>query len=457
MLHEARATGGTVKDRSSTPPASRNPAGPAAPVVEFDPMTCYARGADDRPDRPHNRSLADAAALDWDRARPTRRPAIRKTDAPAPTRRPRSWQCARTNPAAERRNKPGAGPPAQRAPRNFTPRAHAGRRQRRTAERTRAPAAGRCRAKAPGLAHVSPRKCGGASTHQGSDGTDLHSQRLVLVDLMSVHLETGRKKRGLQKDRPDGWIVAVGRAGRCLGRGSPGITAQAADRGCHRAGHPGASAGVRSHRQEERRHPRLRHAGLRLVGLLRRDQAQGGRLPRPAAGVRLSVLPGNGDAGTGPGHAEPENVRGRHRFPDHGVFRQRCRHGWPGGADQRHSDPAWPPPPAPGSTSGCEPGDFPPPPAPGSLALIERGTCTFAVKALNAAAAGYAGALIFNEGQPGRQELLGGTLGAETRSRSRSSACPSPSAGPCTRRPGPGRSPPASRSRRSPRRAAPGT
>ena len=72
-----------------------------------------------------------------------------------------------------------------------------------------------------------------------------------------------------------------------------------------------------------------------------------------------------------------------------------------------------PPPAEPGSTSGCEPADFPPPPAAGSIALIQRGTCDFSQKALNAAAAGYAGALIFNEGQPGRDELLAGTLGAE--------------------------------------------
>lgn len=72
-----------------------------------------------------------------------------------------------------------------------------------------------------------------------------------------------------------------------------------------------------------------------------------------------------------------------------------------------------PPPAVPGSTSGCELADFPPPPAANSIALIQRGTCSFADKALNAAAAGYAAAIIFNEGQPGRDELLNGTLGAD--------------------------------------------
>ena len=41
-----------------------------------------------------------------------------------------------------------------------------------------------------------------------------------------------------------------------------------------------------------------------------------------------------------------------------------------------------------------------------AVALIQRGTCDFAVKAQNAAAAGYAAVVIFNEGQPGRDELL---------------------------------------------------
>lgn len=69
-----------------------------------------------------------------------------------------------------------------------------------------------------------------------------------------------------------------------------------------------------------------------------------------------------------------------------------------------------PPPPAPGSTSGCEPADFAGFPA-GAVALMQRGSCDFLVKAQNAQAAGAVGAVIFNEGQPGRTELLVGTLG----------------------------------------------
>ena len=65
-----------------------------------------------------------------------------------------------------------------------------------------------------------------------------------------------------------------------------------------------------------------------------------------------------------------------------------------------------PPPPAANSnTSGCEATDFAGMPA-GSIALMQRGTCGFAVKALNAQAAGASAAIIMNEGQPGRTALI---------------------------------------------------
>jgi Zn-dependent M28 family amino/carboxypeptidase len=60
-----------------------------------------------------------------------------------------------------------------------------------------------------------------------------------------------------------------------------------------------------------------------------------------------------------------------------------------------------PPTAAPSSTSGCEPADFTGMPA-GSIALLQRGTCNYSVKVANAAAAGAAAAIIFNEGNPGR-------------------------------------------------------
>jgi Zn-dependent M28 family amino/carboxypeptidase len=71
-----------------------------------------------------------------------------------------------------------------------------------------------------------------------------------------------------------------------------------------------------------------------------------------------------------------------------------------------------PPTPAPSSTSGCEASDFAPAPAGPSIALIQRGTCTFLIKATNAVAAGYDAVMIFNEGQPGREALVTGDLGA---------------------------------------------
>ncbi|TFZ18379.1 aminopeptidase [Stutzerimonas stutzeri] len=65
------------------------------------------------------------------------------------------------------------------------------------------------------------------------------------------------------------------------------------------------------------------------------------------------------------------------------------------------------------STSGCEPEDFAGFPA-GAIALMQRGTCPFGQKATNAAAAGAAGAIIFNQGDTeDRKGLLVATLGED--------------------------------------------
>ena len=61
-------------------------------------------------------------------------------------------------------------------------------------------------------------------------------------------------------------------------------------------------------------------------------------------------------------------------------------------------------------TSGCEAGDFAGFPA-GAIALMQRGTCAFGDKASNAEAAGAAGAIIFNRGTAGNEDLINGTLG----------------------------------------------
>jgi Zn-dependent M28 family amino/carboxypeptidase len=67
------------------------------------------------------------------------------------------------------------------------------------------------------------------------------------------------------------------------------------------------------------------------------------------------------------------------------------------------------------STSGCELDDFAGFPA-GNIALIQRGSCDFGVKAANADAAGAAGVIIFNQGNvvagDDRLGLFGGTLGS---------------------------------------------
>jgi len=68
------------------------------------------------------------------------------------------------------------------------------------------------------------------------------------------------------------------------------------------------------------------------------------------------------------------------------------------------------------STSGCEAADFVASDwsGPDDIALIQRGACGFGTKALNAQDAGAEAVIIFNQGNtidPGRQDIIGGTLG----------------------------------------------
>ncbi|MFD4420474.1 M28 family metallopeptidase [Agromyces sp. NPDC058484] len=68
------------------------------------------------------------------------------------------------------------------------------------------------------------------------------------------------------------------------------------------------------------------------------------------------------------------------------------------------------------STSGCEAADFAGLDFSGAsdIALIQRGSCAFADKAINAEAAGAEAVIIFNQGNtPEREELIVGTLGGD--------------------------------------------
>ncbi len=60
--------------------------------------------------------------------------------------------------------------------------------------------------------------------------------------------------------------------------------------------------------------------------------------------------------------------------------------------------------------SGCRTSDFAGFPR-GGVALIERGTCQLSLKVANAGRAGAVGALIHNDGRPGRSGTIEGTLG----------------------------------------------
>ncbi len=72
-----------------------------------------------------------------------------------------------------------------------------------------------------------------------------------------------------------------------------------------------------------------------------------------------------------------------------------------------------PPPEEAGTApSGCEAADFPDPGPEPAVALVQRGTCPFGLKASNAQDAGYDAVVIFNEGQEGRDDVLANaTLG----------------------------------------------
>jgi len=69
-----------------------------------------------------------------------------------------------------------------------------------------------------------------------------------------------------------------------------------------------------------------------------------------------------------------------------------------------------PPTPTSSSKSGCTAADFSGGGYTGKIALVQRGGCNYGVKVLNAQAAGAVGVVIFNEGNPGRTEVIAGSL-----------------------------------------------
>ena len=63
------------------------------------------------------------------------------------------------------------------------------------------------------------------------------------------------------------------------------------------------------------------------------------------------------------------------------------------------------------TAAGCTPEDYPlADPVVDQIALVQRGTCTFQVKAENAEARGYDAVIVFNQGIPGREGVVLGTL-----------------------------------------------
>jgi hypothetical protein len=170
-----------------------------------------------------------------------------------------------------------------------------------------------------------------------------------------------------------------------------------------RRGHPGPRARVPADRQPERRHPRLGHPGYDASA-----DYVAGRLR--AAGYTVTE-----QEFTFPFYQELSPAVLEQVSPTATTY-ETGTHDFSGTGDVTGTlfttnDVVIPPTPEPSSTSGCEPGDFTPAPAEPAEALIQRGTCTVEDKANNAIAAGYDAVIIFNEGNPGREDLFIGSLG----------------------------------------------
>ncbi|MDM8523159.1 M28 family peptidase [Desulfococcaceae bacterium HSG8] len=78
-------------------------------------------------------------------------------------------------------------------------------------------------------------------------------------------------------------------------------------------------------------------------------------------------------------------------------------------------NPQFPPGPDPNSSEdGCDAADFEGIDATGKIVVLQRGSCDFQTKARNAQDSGAAAVIIFNEGQVGRTDYAGGSLGDDS-------------------------------------------
>ncbi|MFC7647116.1 PA domain-containing protein [Streptosporangium lutulentum] len=134
-------------------------------------------------------------------------------------------------------------------------------------------------------------------------------------------------------------------------------------------------------RRRQRRHPRLGHPRLRRLRRLRRREASFRRVPGHRAELRVPVLPRHHGTRVQPGVARGQDLHAQGRFQDHDLLRLGERHGSRGGVDL-----VLPPTPRSSSTSGCEESDFAGFTR-GNIALIQRGACSFQIKAELAQAA----------------------------------------------------------------------
>ena len=146
----------------------------------------------------------------------------------------------------------------------------------------------------------------------------------------------------------------------------------------HRQRDPGARACAPADREQERRHPRVGHAGLRRFGRLRHGPPEEGRLQGLRADVRLPVLPGARPGASCRRSRRPRRTT-RPATYDYSGQRRRDR------ASSCRSTSCSRRPRSRARRSGCEAGDFTAAGGDPAVALIQRGGCDFVVKAENAA------------------------------------------------------------------------